>query len=69
MSADLRATVPRCDECQYCFAEEQWIEDENGRDYVWGYHCNLAVAGGKTIVKEDGEDRPAWCPLLPKEKR
>ena len=52
---------PRCDECQYCWKHEELAGDE----YVWARHCNLALPGGKTIEKEEGERHPAWCPLLP----
>jgi hypothetical protein len=60
-SNDQPCEAPRCDECQYCWPHEELDEE----DYVWAKHCNLALAGGKTILKEEGEPHPAWCPLLP----
>lgn len=65
LDATVVRPTPRCDECLYCWPHEE----PAGEEYVWAYHCNLAVPGGKDIDKEDGEDTPAWCPLLPHNAR
>lgn len=51
---------PRCSDCKYCWPHEELIDD----DYYWRYHCNLTEPDGKTIDRDEGEDHPAWCPLL-----
>jgi len=61
MTSNHSPVRPRCDACQYCWPHEE-LDGEN--NYVWAKHCNLALAGGKTIVKEEDECHPAWCPLL-----